>query len=171
MQLLGTHREPSNLTLIPAGADDSLRVRTRGAVQVFAAPLIDDAGLFRVHIKALVLKKITSHSPAAPMHIGTWPKHMVDIFADPTVADPGQIDMQLRAHVWGLIAQQGFHSNDLDGENDLVGQETQFGWLIFGEIAKSGKTMFDHMRINESEPVPVDGLNRFRGPRTGGRSI
>lgn len=130
----------------------------RGAAQIVVAPLLDDSSLFRAQIKALVLKKITGALPAVPLDIGPWPSTISDNLADPTTIEPGPIDMLLGAHVWGLIAQQGLHNND---QNDLVGQQTRFGWLLFGGIAPAGSTFFGHVRIEETEPLPAKELNRW----------
>lgn len=97
VQLIAATREASYVTLSPVGNTDQLR--TRGAVQVIVAPLIDGSKLFRAQIKALVLKKVTHSLPSAPLDIGTWPSGIIETLADPTAATPGAIDMILGAHV------------------------------------------------------------------------
>lgn len=146
VQLLAAIRETSSVSLNPVGTDEAMRAR--GAVQVVLAPLVDGPRLFRAQVKALVLKKITNRLPAAPIDIGTWPPRVAKNLADPTAAEPGPIDMLLGAHVWGLIAQHGLWPSH---ENDLVAQDTQLGWLIFGGVAEPGRTIFGHMRIEQEE--------------------
>lgn len=151
VQLLSAAREASHVTLSPVGNADQLR--TRGSVQLIIAPLTDGPRLFRAQIKALVLKKVTYTLPSAPLNIGTWPSHIIKSLADPTVAEPGAIDMILGAHVWSLIAEEGFANNK---ENDLVAQKTKVGWLLFGGVAEPGKTIFGHVKIECPESTNED---------------
>lgn len=156
VQMLAVTKSRTNESLCPVGG--STELSTRGTVQVVLAPLIDNSQLFRIQIKAFVLKKVTSPLPAAPLHLGTWPTSISANFADPTAAEPGAIDMLLGAHVWSLIQQQGFFNN---WENSLVAQETRFGWLLFGGIAAPGKTLFGHIGLYETETPPDQELHRL----------
>lgn len=109
VQLLAAVKTQSNESLCPVGTAESLP--TKGTVQLVLAPLSDNSQLFRIQIKAFVLKRVTSQLPVSPLEIGTWPPSINKSLADPTAAEPGPIDVLLGAHVWSLIQRQGFFNN------------------------------------------------------------
>lgn len=58
VQLLAAVKTQSNESLCPVGTAESLP--TKGTVQLVLAPLSDNSQLFRIQIKAFVLKRVTS---------------------------------------------------------------------------------------------------------------
>lgn len=94
--------------------------------------------LQQFHVSALVLPKLTTNISGPAINqsiINQLPRNV--ILADPSFNTPGQIDILLGADVFALILKDGIKKFN---QNQLLMQNTEFGWIISGRILETTST-------------------------------
>lgn len=122
-------RNATITSLNPIGESQGLR--TRASVRITFSPHGAHNAEYRLTIHSFVMNRITAILPINHLDIGEWPIEVTNGLADPTLREPGQIDVLLGAHVWSRIAMASIHRND---ETGLIVQRMRIGWLIFGGL-------------------------------------
>lgn len=102
-----------------------------------------------VNVTALVMTKVTSKLPSRSLTRTQWP-HLEQLpLADPYFDQPGDIDILLGANVFAEILMNGVCRG---GRDDVVAQETIFGWIV------TGRAMAAPMETVVTMHVQLDGL-------------
>lgn len=122
--------------------------RTRGSVHITIAPIGTQNAHQRLIIHAYVLNRIATTLPSNQINIGEWPVEVTNNLADPTLREPGRIDILLGAHVWSRIAMAAIVRNDTNG---LMAQRSRFGWLIFGGLISPSTPMVGTICFDEND--------------------
>lgn len=113
---------------------------------------------FSIEIEALVLNKITKNLPESKFQAKQW-KHLNELLlADPNYNVPAPIDILLGADYYSQIIKPQM----LKGyKNEPVAQLTEFGWIIIGRIATTGKSKIINISSHVSSTEIDEQLKRF----------
>ncbi|XP_076397876.1 uncharacterized protein LOC143266125 [Megachile rotundata] len=84
---------------------------------------------FRLSVRALVLRKLTSLLPTHQVKGSSWPHLQGLPLADPDFGVPSRVDLILGADVCGSLFQEGTR---VGPEGSPVAKLTPFGWVLMG---------------------------------------
>ncbi|XP_076398051.1 uncharacterized protein LOC105662716 [Megachile rotundata] len=84
---------------------------------------------FRLSVRALVLRKLTSLLPTHQVKGSSWPHLQGLPLADPDFGVPSRLDLILGADVCGSLFQEGTR---VGPEGSPVAKLTPFGWVLMG---------------------------------------
>ncbi|XP_063993929.1 uncharacterized protein LOC135171374 [Diachasmimorpha longicaudata] len=130
VKLLQLQRKAAVINPIGIGSTDS--GRTRGLVSVTLHSNFDSQF---VKIRAHILGKLTAKLPSISCESPSIGELQHLQLADPSFGKSGPIDVIIGADFYGqIIGDQVIKSTD----NQLVGQNTIFGWIISGSVCCSG---------------------------------
>ncbi|XP_063975803.1 uncharacterized protein LOC135161809 [Diachasmimorpha longicaudata] len=130
IKLLQLQRKAAVINLIGIGSTDS--GRTGGLVSVTLHSNFDSQF---VKIRAHILGKLTAKLPSISCESPSIGELQHLQLADPSFGKSGPIDVIIGADFYGqIIGDQVIKSAD----NQLVGQNTTFGWIISGPVCCSG---------------------------------
>ncbi|XP_071057070.1 uncharacterized protein [Onthophagus taurus] len=101
---------------------------------------------FTLNTTFLILSKLTQSLPNKNLPISSDEHWNNKILADPTYNIPGPIDAIIGAEECGKIIQDGIHK----AEHRLLGQKTEFGWILSGTMKEKPATTIISM-INRVE--------------------
>ncbi|XP_071057555.1 uncharacterized protein [Onthophagus taurus] len=101
---------------------------------------------FTLNTTFLILSKLTQSLPNKNLPISSDEHWTNKILADPTYNIPGPIDAIIGAEEYGKIIQDGIHK----AEHGLLGQKTEFGWILSGTMKEKPATTIISM-INRVE--------------------
>lgn len=126
-----------------------------------------DQSVEKVFVQALVIDKVTGELPRQKVNIRNWPLLHNIRLADEHFQTPGPIDMLLGADVYPQILFENMkQAKSSDGK--LIAQETIFGWMISGKVArsdevshKSSKSFVSNFVMTSSNTETDDILKRF----------
>ncbi|XP_054721417.1 uncharacterized protein LOC129231194 [Uloborus diversus] len=137
LQRLGIPRQRVSVTVAGLGSNESNKIS--GAAQIKISPVSDTD--LTLTVDALTIPKITNNLPQNKIDDAKlkYFKHL--ILADKNCNQPSTIDVLLGADVLANIMLSGHIV--IPGEN-LMAQETIFGWIILGKV---GKTQSNSNRV------------------------
>lgn len=102
-----------------------------------------------VNVTALVMSKVTSRLPSRTIARTRW-SHLERLqLADPEFEQPGEIDLLIGANVFSEILMNGVQHG---GHDDVVAQQTIFGWIVTGRAMAVPSTTVVTMHVQ------LDGL-------------
>lgn len=91
-----------------------------------------------IPVFAIVLPQLTSLLPSEKIKVDHWPHLNYLQLADPTYNEPGKIDLLLGADVFAKIICNGLRQGP---EGTPIAQQTQFGWILSGEISTNNRNV------------------------------
>lgn len=105
----------------------------KGVVDCIITPVGADTP--RLALTALILPKITTSLPTAPLDISSW-SHLSHLrLADPHFGVPGRVDVLIGADLFPyILCGQSIHQ----GEHLPAAISTVFGWALMGNVPSSG---------------------------------
>ncbi|XP_031333712.1 uncharacterized protein LOC116163752 isoform X1 [Photinus pyralis] len=140
----------TKITAMVSGLGNNEPKTARSQVMVHLQPR--HSSKYMLTTELIVLPKITENLPrqSFKMEMESWQNV---VLADPTLNIPGPIDILLGAHDYAKIIMEGIKKT----ESELLGQQTQFGWVISGQItypAKKGRPVLGMVSvINEDKQL------------------
>lgn len=143
VQKLRLQRRSTMFAVTPVG--NTSGIRTRGIVRLTISTR-GEASDQVMEIYALVMSQVSSMLPNEAVQIGDWPAAVMAGLADPTLCDPGPIDILLGAHVWAKnIRDKVIRSEN----NDLIAHDSNFGWLIYGGLMPVGRLFVGELTVEQ----------------------
>lgn len=144
-QVLGLNHTPVKGVVTGVGATKST---TRARVE-FDIKSRDNNPKQIARVSAYVLTSLTSYVPERITTIN-WPQLRELELADPTLCNPGRIDLILGADVYADILQDGMITLK-DEKNCLIAQRSTLGWIVSGKTttnnAQSHTVNIHHVKV------------------------
>ncbi|XP_031342802.1 uncharacterized protein LOC116170471 [Photinus pyralis] len=122
-QQLKLPRQKANARVSGIGGYDHTNAKTKITVQLHPRQPSE----YELTTELIILTKITENLPLASFEMNKDPWKNV-LLADPTLNNSGPIDILLGAEEYAKIILPGVMK-----EGKLVGQQTEFGWVISGQ--------------------------------------
>lgn len=121
--------KPTQAKIQLNGVGGKLSENSKGIVTVRIGP--NFGGNNTLEALFFVVKRITMPLPVERIHTGWLDKNEMGKLADPNFNVPAKIDALLGVNIWAAIVKPKVKQL---AEN-VIGQKTRFGWVIFGSIA------------------------------------
>lgn len=130
------------------GVGSSMAGNTTKRVRLFITSRINNG--YQIPVDAYILETITSQLPVHSFNINQI-HHLKDIIlADPEFNKPGNIDILIGADVYSQIILAGLKKGDI---GTPVAQETELGWIIFGNIETNTESFHTNSFHLMAEPI------------------
>ena len=113
---------------------------------------------FRLDTKAIILTKLTSFLPSAPLKLKDCSKIKLLDLADPHFNIPSQIEMVIGSDILPFILKPGIKHNV---SGNLLAQETVFGWFISGPVDEDPISLFTTEVVENTDSTISSLLKRF----------
>lgn len=99
----------------------------------------------QIDINCLVLQKIATKIPSAPVNTEEWITPDYIQLADPTYYSPSDVDVILGAELfWSLIGNNQFKLNS----SGPILRETLLGWVVTGTVPEASIIKVKHIVIS-----------------------